>query len=319
MTTLHSSRHLRPLRPEDLPEADRIFRRAFGTFLGLPDPMLFTGDAATVNSRWNAFPEGAFGVEVEASLAGSVFASRWGSFGFFGPLAVHPDHWGKGLGKVLMGSVMASFDAWGTTHAGLYTFPHSPQHLGLYGAFGFRPRFLTLVMGKNLAPAAALDRPLLRYSELPEDRKAEALGACRRLADRIHGGLDLSREIESLESLGTGDTILLEDASGISGFALCHSGPGSEAGSGQVYLKFAAVAPGDGAAGRLANLLEACEGFALSQGQGRVVAGVNTARTRAVELLAEVGYQTFMSGIALHKPNDPGFCREDAFVLDDWR
>ena len=33
------------LREEDLPAADRIFRLAFGTRLGLPDPLAFSGDA----------------------------------------------------------------------------------------------------------------------------------------------------------------------------------------------------------------------------------------------------------------------------------
>lgn len=32
---------IRPLQESDIPEADRIFRLAFGTFLNLPDPMKF--------------------------------------------------------------------------------------------------------------------------------------------------------------------------------------------------------------------------------------------------------------------------------------
>jgi hypothetical protein len=48
---------IRPLREEDLPVADRLFRLAFGTFLGLPDPMAFAGDAEYVRSRWRADPE----------------------------------------------------------------------------------------------------------------------------------------------------------------------------------------------------------------------------------------------------------------------
>jgi len=36
--------NIRPLEKPDLPEADRIFRVAFGTFLGLPDPQAFGGD-----------------------------------------------------------------------------------------------------------------------------------------------------------------------------------------------------------------------------------------------------------------------------------
>ena len=42
------------LEQEDLPEADRILRLAFGTFLGLPDPASFIGDADYVRGRWRA-------------------------------------------------------------------------------------------------------------------------------------------------------------------------------------------------------------------------------------------------------------------------
>jgi hypothetical protein len=42
---------VRPLEEADLPEADRTMRLAFGTFLGLPDPSGFLGDAAYVGAR----------------------------------------------------------------------------------------------------------------------------------------------------------------------------------------------------------------------------------------------------------------------------
>ena len=36
---------IRPLEERDLAEADRILRLAFGTFLGLPDPLKMFGDS----------------------------------------------------------------------------------------------------------------------------------------------------------------------------------------------------------------------------------------------------------------------------------
>ncbi len=35
-----------------LEEAERAFRLAFGTFLGLPDPLRFMGEADLVRPRW---------------------------------------------------------------------------------------------------------------------------------------------------------------------------------------------------------------------------------------------------------------------------
>ena len=73
---------VQPLREGDLDTADRIMRIAFGTFLGLPDPLQFLGDANYVHTRWRARPEGAFGAMVDGKLVGSNFASRWGRVGF---------------------------------------------------------------------------------------------------------------------------------------------------------------------------------------------------------------------------------------------
>src|SRR5262245_58527894 len=97
---------VRPLLQDDLAEADRIVRLAFGTFVGLPDPMAFMGDAAYVRPRWIADPAAAFAAEIGDELVGSSFATNWGSFGYFGPLTVRPDLWDRGIAKRLMEAMM---------------------------------------------------------------------------------------------------------------------------------------------------------------------------------------------------------------------
>ncbi len=47
---------VRSMREEDLDEADRIMRLAFGTFLGMPEPLKFMGDADFVHTRYRADP-----------------------------------------------------------------------------------------------------------------------------------------------------------------------------------------------------------------------------------------------------------------------
>ncbi|HET7133596.1 MAG TPA: hypothetical protein VFJ95_15185, partial [Gammaproteobacteria bacterium] len=100
MNAQHESVAVRPeisvrlLRETDLDEADRIMRLAFGTFLGMPDPVSFMGDAGFVRTRWRADPSAAFGAYAGERLVGSSFVANWGSVGFFGPLTVHPEFWG---------------------------------------------------------------------------------------------------------------------------------------------------------------------------------------------------------------------------------
>ena len=118
-------------------------------------------------------------------LVGSNFVTNWGSVGFFGPLSIRPDLWDRGVAKRLVESTIKLFEKWGTKHVGLFTFSHSPKHLGLYQKFGFWPWFLTAVMSKPIDVAmdkkgatATHENGLnwSKYSELSEEnQEAEAL------------------------------------------------------------------------------------------------------------------------------------------------
>jgi len=309
---------IRRLAERELEDADRIMRVAFGTFVGFPDPATFMGDASYVRNRWTASPASAFVAEVGGRLVGSNFATRWGTFGFFGPLSVDPRLWNQGLARPLMEPVIETLDTWGVTHAGLFTFAQSPKHIALYQKFGFRPRALTLVLEKTLRATDLPPGSWSTYSQLDARRRSEALSACRNLTDRIYPGLDVTPEIESIDRQSLGDTVILQDAD-LLGFAACHSGPGSEAGSGVWYLKFGAVAPGPRAREHFRRLLAACELRAGSAGATRIVAGVNAARHEAYEELLLAGFRISLTGISMHRPNEPGFSRPGMFVIDDWR
>ena len=141
----------------------------------------------------------------------------------------------------------------------------------------------------------------------------------RELTGSLYDGLDLTHEIEQASSQRIGETIIIDDDRGVAGVAVCQFGPGSEGGTGTCYAKFAAVRSGTHAAAAFGRLLGACEAFARDRGLGRVVAGVNTARADAYRALLARGYRPGMYGVAMHRPNDPGYSRPDVFAIDDWR
>src|SRR5436309_2238594 len=70
---------VRPLRESDIPKADHICRLAFGTFIGLQDPLTFFGDADYILTRFLANPSACFAAEVNGELVGSNFVANWGS------------------------------------------------------------------------------------------------------------------------------------------------------------------------------------------------------------------------------------------------
>ncbi|MFB6642913.1 hypothetical protein ACFCYF_37460, partial [Streptomyces chartreusis] len=88
---------VRPLAEPDLDRADQIFRVAFGTLLGVPEPKTLFGTADYVRTRWAADPHTASAATAEDEVVGSNFAADWGSVGHFGPLTVRPNLWDQGI------------------------------------------------------------------------------------------------------------------------------------------------------------------------------------------------------------------------------
>jgi predicted N-acetyltransferase YhbS len=309
---------VRLLQEEDLPAADRIFRLAFGTFVGHPEPEKFGGDIDKIRSRWLADRAGAFGAEVDGELGASIFVTRWGSVGYFGPLTVRPDLWDRGIAQKLMAPTMDLFARWQTRHAGLYTFPHSPKHLALYQKYGFWPRFLTAIMTKAVAPRKT-GIPAICYSEASETGRAGLLANIRGVTDALYRGLDVSREVLAVYNQGLGDTVVIGDDSGVAGFAVCHGGPGSEAGSNAAFIKFGAVRPGLDAGRLFTVLLEVCEAWAGIRGLASLIAGTSLSRQEAYETMLAQGFRTKVLGVTMHQPNESAYHHPGLYVIDDWR
>lgn len=307
------------LKREEVPEANRIFRVAFGTFLGLPDPASFAGDREMLTSRWPSKHVTMLAARKDGRLIGSNVLTRWGSFGFFGPLTVLPEYWDRGVARALMEATVTRFDRDQLRRTALFTFAHSTKHVGLYRKFGYWPGYLTALMKHQPRPAAdgQAEAPAL-LSTLPKAQRERVLEQCRALTHRLDTGLDVSEEIRSVIAQKIGDVVLVESGSTLDGFAICHYGPGSEGGAKLCYVKFAAARPGKGAAERFERLLRAIDAFALAQGVP-IEVGINMAREDAFRRMLAHGYQAVTQGVAMQRPHEAGYNRADAYVLDDWR
>jgi len=307
-----------PLKESDLPEADRIMRLAFGTFLGIPDPMNFMGDRNFMAPRFHAKHVKALAARLDDRLIGLNVATRWGSFGFFGPLVVLPEFWDKGVAQRLLAPTVKLFDRWGLRYSGLFTFAHSAKHVGLYQKFGYWPCYLTALMTRTPEAGAAQAHPPTLLSALPRAPREQAIAACAKLTNRIDKGLDLTAEIRAVLAQRTGDIVLTYARGGLDAFAICLCGPGSEGGMKTCYIKFGAARGGAGAGDRFDRLLDACDAFACSRGVP-LEAGVNLAREDAFRRMRTHGYRPMTQGVAMLRPNIPGFNRPDVYVIDDWR
>jgi GNAT superfamily N-acetyltransferase len=300
-----------PLKASEVEEASRIVRLAFGTFLRMPNPHEFMGDRDFLGPRFGSKHVKILAARADGRLIGSNAVTRWGAFGFFGPLTVLPEYWDRGVAQHLLEATMKTFEAWGLRHTGLFTFPYSPKHLGLYQKFGYWPRYLTAIMTRQ--PEKGLKQPVL-LSALPRPLRAKAMEACARLTHKIDRGLDLTEEIRTAIARRIGDAVLSYTRGSLDGFAVCMHGPGSEGGEKICYIKFAAAR--DGA--RFSALLESCDAYAAVRGVN-IEAGVSLARQDAFRRMRAHGYQAVVQGVAMQRPNAEGFNRADAYVIDDWR
>jgi len=240
----------------------------------------------------------------------------WGSELVLGPLSVDPEYWGRGVARRLVAHFLDTADRSGAKLTVLFTFPQSTTHLRLYESFGFVPMFLTPILAKSTSGATA--RPEARlFSALAVLERAVALTGCGTIAAAVREGLDLRRQIEAVAAQRLGETLLIEREGRVTGFALCHLGPGSEAGEDVLFVKFAAVRPG--AAAEFERLLDAVEWLAAARGVHRIALGVNTGRRDAYRRLVARGFHAEFMGIAMHRPDEIGTLRADQYVIDDWR
>jgi hypothetical protein len=87
---------------------------------------------------------------------GSNFVTRWGSFGFFGPLSVEPRLWDQGVAQRLLDPTIELFQKWGCRHtagrliAGVNMSRHESYKI-MVGR-GFRADLMGVAMQKANAP-----------------------------------------------------------------------------------------------------------------------------------------------------------------------
>lgn len=317
---------VRPLAESELDEADRIFRVAFGTFVGTDPPERYGGGADLVRTRWRADPAAALGAELGGRLVGSNFATGWGSVGFFGPLTVAPRYWDRAIGQRLLDATMVLFDEWETSHVGLFTFSNSAKHVSLYQKYGFWPRFLTAIMSMELSAGSAGQAagcagraPGSVLSRLPAAQRHAALQAIGEVTEAVYPGLDVGREINAVTGQGLGDVVLVDDSVGLQAVAVCHLGAGTEAGQDTCYIKFGAVRPGPAADRMFGLLLDACAALAADRGASTLAAGVSAGCERAWATMAGRGFRPRRIGVTMHRPNEAGYHAPDRYVIDDWR
>jgi predicted N-acetyltransferase YhbS len=275
-------------------------------------------------------PWGCFVAEEDGQkIVGVAVGVTWGSLGLLGPVAVLTHYQNQGIGQQLIRAVQQFFEENKATVHGVVTYPSSPKHLLLFHKFGYRPKGLTAIMSRVLdraeadplgpGRAARSGLAVRRYSTLEETKKKAALARFHRITNAVCRGMDVSKEVEIVDGLALGDTVLVERGRDLLGFGVYHLPGVSEAPAGALYMKFLALDPQQRKPEVLEQFVAAVEDLAHEQGVSRVILPVYTRYWQAYSALLRCGYQVdfTMARMQHGKPED----YEDGnhLVLDDWR
>jgi len=158
-----------------------------------------------------------------------------------------------------------------------------------------------------------------RYSTLEEARKKQVMLKIRRITNALWRGLDVAKEIEIVEGLTLGDTLLLEKGREVIGYAVCHLPPNSEAPHGSAYVKLLAIDSRHRKPEHLEALLAGVEELAAAGQLQRVVVPAYTYYWTAYQTLLERGYHVDFTMVRMKRGKQEDYEDASDLVLDDWR
>ena len=106
----------------------------------------------------------------------------------------------------------------------------------------------------------------------------------------------------------------------MTGLAVCHSGAGTEAGSGLCYIKFGASTSGRRSRAGFQPIARRLRrnGFVTELVEPRRRSQHGPRHEAYREMLAR-GFRTDRLGVAMGKPNEAGYNRPGVYLIDDWR
>src|SRR5205809_128013 len=128
-----------------------------------------------------------------------------------------------------------------------------------------------------------------------------------------------AKEVEIVDGLALGDTLLLERGRDLVGFAICHTPGVSEAPAGALYVKFLAIDPPKRKVEHLVEFVAALEALGQELGMQRVILPVYSRSWLAYATLVQSGYQIDFTMVRMQRGKQEDYENPTHLVLDDWR
>ena len=260
-------------------------------------------------------PEGCFIAEDGGRGVGFIFSRTWGGVGWFGTFAVLPGYQGLGFGKRLIGASVEYLRRDPERVIGLETIPENPYNLGLYLKQGFEPRFLTLILSKDLFQADGNKLDISCWSQGNEETKAGWLADLREASSRIYPHLDYSKEIISTAQCDFGETLVLAKDSKAIGMSVVWLVSGRQAWNEELAtIQILALHPARADAENFHALINASEVLACTHGKQKLMLSVNGRHVWALNRLLTWGYRVDRAMVRMVLKGTDGGPSTDSFV-----
>lgn len=234
--------------------------------------------------------------------------------GWMGPLAVRPDRQEAGIGGTIVTAGIEWLERRGTAVIGLETMPRTVDNIGFYSRLGFQPQYLTVTLTGQ--PAARGDAGCRRLSALDASERLQAMEAAVACLQRAAPGFDFRREMSLTETLGIGDTVLLERNGVVEGFAVCHHAALAVGRRSEELRILKLFAPSLDA---FRHLMQGVEALAVAVKVGHVAIRCQTAFGEAYRALIGADYRVRWTDLrmTLRNRSEP-VLPEGAILLSNW-
>ncbi|MDT8716854.1 GNAT family N-acetyltransferase [Clostridium sp. 19966] len=184
--------------------------------------------------------------ELDGKVVGYNFLHIWGALGWLGPIGVHPEYQGKGVGKELVEQTIKVLkEEYKVSTVALNTMPEIPYNVGFYMDLGFTPLKLSLNMIKkidfsntsNLENAYAAER----LDITQEENYVEIEEALKNISKEAFQDFDLTSELYLIKNKAFGTVFTLKAHDKIRGIVICYTKSLREENTKKLQIKLAVM------------------------------------------------------------------------------